>query len=266
MKVRVLVLSTLLATISFGQAPAVADGGVLNAASFARGQAVAPGSLVSIFGSNLAAATALADSIPLSTALGNVKVTFNGIEAPLLAVIHGASGDQINAQVPWDAAAGDAAVVVTSGGTASAPASAAIGPLSPGIFTLQGGVGQAIAINLDGSLAAPPGSVPGIATHPAPAGSVIVILGTGLGAVDSPVGNGQASTDKLRNTVAAPAVLVGGVAAQVSFSGLTPQFPGVNQVNAQIAAATPTGNTVPLQFQVGGITTSDQVPIAVGNP
>ena len=60
------------------QTPSVASGGVLNAASFDRGMPVSPGALISIFGSNLAATTALADSIPLSTVLGGVKVTING--------------------------------------------------------------------------------------------------------------------------------------------------------------------------------------------
>jgi len=49
---------------AFAQTPVVASGGVLNAASFATNQGVAPGSLVSIFGTNLAASLALADSIP----------------------------------------------------------------------------------------------------------------------------------------------------------------------------------------------------------
>ena len=57
-------LILICAVTVFAQTPVVAQGGVLNAASFALNQGVAPGSLVSIFGTNLAASLALADSIP----------------------------------------------------------------------------------------------------------------------------------------------------------------------------------------------------------
>ena len=59
------------------------------------------------------------------------------------------------------------------------------------------------------------------------------------------------------------AALVGGVASQVTFSGLSPQFVGVNQINIVLAARTPTGNAVPVQIQVNGSTNSNLVTIAV---
>jgi uncharacterized protein (TIGR03437 family) len=49
----------------------------------------------------------------------------------------------------------------------------------------------------------------------------------------------------------------------VLFSGLQPQFVGVNQVNIVIPPNAPTGDAVQLQFQVGGITSPDTVTIAV---
>ena len=73
-------------------------GGIVNGASFVPGQAIAPGSLFSIFGTQLAAAPAGADTIPLSTSLSNVSVSFNGVPAPILFV----SSGQINAQLPWN--------------------------------------------------------------------------------------------------------------------------------------------------------------------
>lgn len=95
-----LLLALAGATSSFAQTPTVLDGGVLNGASFSKGQPVAPGSLVSIFGTGLASKLATADSIPLSTNLGGVTVTFADLPpAPLLAVVPGVPGqsdDQIN--------------------------------------------------------------------------------------------------------------------------------------------------------------------------
>jgi uncharacterized protein (TIGR03437 family) len=38
---------------------------------------------------------------------------------------------------------------------------------------------------------------------------------------------------------------------------------GVNQVNFQIPASAPKGNAIPLQIQMGAITTTNQVTIAI---
>jgi uncharacterized protein (TIGR03437 family) len=225
---------------------------------------VSPGSLVSIYGTNLAAGLAQADSIPLATSLNNVSVTFNGVAAPLLFV----SGGQINAQLPWNVLSsgttGTANVVVTRNNQPSAPQSLQVGPFSPGIFAINN---IAVAINPDGSIAAPAGAIPGITTKPAKIGDPggLVILCTGLGAVDSPVANGAASLDKLRNATTIPTVLIGGKAAQVVFAGLSPQFVGVNQINVAVPDGTPTGNAVSLQISLGGVTTSASVTIAVSN-
>src|ERR1700692_2507322 len=86
---------------AFCQTPAVADGGVLNAASFDKtaGAGTAPGSLVSIFGSDLAAQLQTNDTGPLSTSLvEGVGVTFQGMPHGLDFV----SPTQINAQLPWN--------------------------------------------------------------------------------------------------------------------------------------------------------------------
>jgi len=255
---------------ALAQAPVVANGGVLNAASFATNQGVAPGSLVSIFGTNLATSLAAADTIPLSLSLGGVSVTFNNVPAPMLFVNHDAvNGDQVNAQLPYEVDPGPAQVVVTRGGTPSAPLNLSVISAAPGIFAVNFGTGQAIAYgNSDGQLAAAPGSVAGLTTHPAQIGdpNTLAILATGLGAVNPPVVTGSAVTDGLvHRTVVNPTVLVGGVEAQVVFSGAQPQFPGVYQLNIIIAPGTPTGDHIPLQLVMNGITTTDQVTIAVTN-
>ena len=131
------------------------------------------------------------------------------------------------------------------------------------------GVGQAIAYgNLDGQIAAPAGAITGLTTHPAKIGdpNTLAILATGLGPVDPPVQTGHDANDgQLHTTPTPPVVMVGGVPAQVVFSGMSPQFVGVYQLNIIIAAGTPTGDAVPLQIQMNGITTTDQVTIAVTN-
>jgi uncharacterized protein (TIGR03437 family) len=260
----ILLLTCVTVTCAIAQTPAVADGGVLNAASFAKGQAVSAGQLVSIFGSDLAASLAQADSVPLSSkGLNGVTVMFNRVPAPLLFVSPG----QINAQLPWGVmpagvTSGTADVVVMRGQTQSSAQMVQIRASAPGVFSIPPGVGNAIAINADSSIAAPAGSITGFTTHPAKVGDTLIVLATGLGAVDSPIADGAASSDKLRNTVVKPVVTIGGQPAQVAFSGLTPQFPGVYQLNVVVPSVT-AGDKLPIQIQMDGVMTTDQVTIAV---
>jgi uncharacterized protein (TIGR03437 family) len=232
----------------------------LNGASFAATQMLTSGSLASLFGTALATGNVEASTIPLPFSLGGVSLTVQGIPAPLLFV----SSGQINFQVPWTVQFGSADIVVSVNGTVSAKFTATLGGVSPGIFSAQSGAGPAIAINSDGSLAAPSGSIPGFPTHPAKVGDTIIILGTGLGLVTPAIASGAASSDTFRRTIITPAVLIGGSPATVSFSGLSPQFVGVNQLNV-VVPNIPAG-VVPLQIEEAGIRTPDKVTIAVANP
>jgi len=108
------------------------------------------------------------------------------------------------------------------------------------------------------------GSVPGSVLRPARAGETLVIYGTGLGLVSPSIATGAASTDALRRTIIKTTVLMGGKSAEVSFSGLSPQFVGVYQINAVV----PSGvrGTVPLQLDLSGVRSNDKVTIAIAKP
>jgi uncharacterized protein (TIGR03437 family) len=148
----------------------------------------------------------------------------------------------------------------TSNGS-SQPATIQIVPVSPGILQSNG---QAIAINnADATLAAAPNSIPGLTTHAATAGDILIIYATGLGAVTPSIANGANSADQLRRTNVTPTVMIGGVQAQVLFSGLTPQFTGVNQVNIVVPSGVTPGNTVPIQIMANSILTTNQVTVAI---
>ncbi len=257
------------AGICSAQTPTVVPGGVLNGASFAKGQPVSPGGLVSIFGSGLASKLATADTIPLSSSLGGITVTFANLPpAPVLAVIPGVPGqsdDQINAQVPWEIGSGTGVVnvVVASKNGTSAPVAVNFAPSMPGIFTAAaGGQLYAIAVNSSDSSLAWPQGLASSGSHPAKAGDVLIIYATGLGAVDhTPIDGGIPSV--LASTIAKPSVLFGGVAGNVEFSGLAPQFVGVNQLNVQVPSGVTPGNALPLQIQVNGFTSTNQAVIAI---
>ncbi len=245
------------------QTPTLPESAVFNAASGS--PSVAAGSLVAIFGSELASSVQLAASATWPTVLADVSVTFNGV----LAALYYVSAGQINSQMPWNTlaagvASGTASVVVRRGAASSQPRTVQVAAFSPAIFTATGsGAGQAIAINLDGTLAAPEGSIPGLNTHPVERGGAVVILCNGLGSVNPPAQTGSNSLDTLRRTTTMPRVLVGARPADIFFSGLSPEFPGVNQLNVAIPADAPVGSAVPLQIEIGGITTSALVTIAV---
>jgi uncharacterized protein (TIGR03437 family) len=264
-------LFVVFAGAALAQAPSVAADGVVNGASFAKSQPITPGSLVSIFGTNLASKIAQADTIPLSKSLGGVTVEFvNGgtsISAPML---YAQPADpaknvsaQLNVQVPWEIVpAGSTAsvnVIVSNNSTKSSATQVAIGPFSPGVFSSNG---LAIAENSDGTLAWAADTVPGLTTHAAKIGDLITVYATGLGAVANPPADGQNSLDQLRTNLVTPQILIGGVSAKVQFAGLSPQFVGVNQINVFVPNVAP-GKNVPFQIVLGGITTSESITIAV---
>jgi uncharacterized protein (TIGR03437 family) len=257
------------------QNPNIPADAVVNGASFAQKQQVAPGSLVSIFGSQLAQSMASADSVPLGTKLGNVEVMFNGVPAPLLIVVPDGAGHsaQINAQVPWNVlpqgtTSGTVNVVATVNGVMSNSSPVQIGASAPGIFTLNSaGTGQA-AVQIGNStvFAAPAGSIQGAQSRPVKKGEVLVIYATGVGPVNSDPANGDIPHGPTPTTMTMPNVMFGGVPADpggVQFSGLSPQFVGLNQINVTVPQAAPSGSAVSLQLEIGGVTTSNQVTIAI---
>ena len=250
------------------QTPVIVDNGVVNAASFAAAQAVAPGSLVSIFGDNLASTLASASSVPFSTELGGVSVTFNGVPAPIRNTIPGSptSRSQINTQIPWSALAGatdgNFPVVVTRGGVASAPKQVPLNQVGPGIFSVPAGVGMAIAVTPDGSIAAPAGAFANLKCRPAKRGEGVFFYANGIGPVDPPVADGADSLGELRKATMPVTVIIDGISVTPFFAGMAPEFPGVNQINFHIPQEARSG-MVSLRIQVGGVTSPDQVTITV---
>lgn len=272
MSKRIVFLWAAAAGLAFCQNPAFNGSSVVNAASFQT--PVAPGSLATIFGTNLASGTASADTIPLSTSLGGVTVEFvqgsNTYNAPMLFTSPGDTANsipsQLNVQIPWELVPGGASVtaIVSVNGNASAPQQINIGPQGPGVFASNN---RAIAVNnADGSLAWPAGAVPGLTTHGVRAGDVVIIYATGLGAVNPPIAdatNPQLTDGQLHNTTNTPTVLVGNVPAPLVYSVLSPQFVGVNQLAITIPSGAPVGDQVALQIQQGGVTSPASTTISI---
>ena len=242
------------------QTPAVNEGGLVNGASFASGP-VAAGSIISIFGANLATGTEAAQELPLPANLRGTQVLVNGMAAPLFFV----SPEQINAQLPWEViGAGILRVQVVVQDAQSTIIEIEEEEHTPGLFaTNQGGDGQgAILISLSGgAVAAKTGTLPG--SRAVKRGEFIEIFCTGLGLVtNQPPSGAPASGDPLSETIAVPTVTIGGIEAERSFSGLAPGFAGLYQVNAQIPMTAPIGDSVAVVLSIGEAN-SNTVAIAV---
>jgi uncharacterized protein (TIGR03437 family) len=252
-----------LSLLSARAQPQIFDGGVVNGASFAVAPApVAPGSIIALFGTNLAAATSAAASLPLPTSIGGVQVFLNGVAAPLFFVSPG----QINLQVPWQLSGSNQMnVQVALNGVSSNTVTVNLAAVAPGCFTVnQAGQGAILFANTS-VLAAPDGSVPGMQTASAKPGDYLALFCTGLGEVTNPPASGAAGlSSPLSTTLAAPSVAIGGANSAVIFSGLAPGYAGLYQVNAQVPGNVPGGDAVPVLVAGGGMA-SNWTTISVQN-
>jgi len=209
--------------------PVVSTAGVVNAASSL--PAIAPGTLISIYGANLALSAAQPQVAPLPTTLGGTSVSINGTLVPLLFVSPG----QINAQVPYETAPGTADLLVQSQGANSAPVKIQVAAIGPGVLT-AGATNHILAMNdADGSLN----------QEGSPAT-------TGSAAPASPFSLPEGAVQ----------VAIGGQPAYVQFAGLAPYFVGLLQLNVQIPNI-PAGE-VTFSVMIGGVAANDTV-ISVGN-
>lgn len=227
---------------SSANAPVVAAGGLLNAASYSLSAPLAPGSMVAIFGSNLANGTSSASSFPLPNQLSGTLVTVGGEPAPLL---YAGSG-QINAVIPFGLAVNtNTQVIVRQGDAYTSPVAITLAAANPAIFTTSGsGTGQGIIIRPDGNYAQP--------GTPAQADDELVIYAAGLGATNPQATASDAATaTPLLYTAGIATLTIGGQNARVDFAGLAPGYSGLYQINAAVPAGVH-GNALPVILTVGG--------------
>jgi uncharacterized protein (TIGR03437 family) len=249
---------TLQSNIITSPPPAIFPQGTVNAASWT--PTVAPGSIAAVFGSNLASTLTSASVYPLLPTLAGSSFQVGSLGAPLYMTSCG----QANLQIPWESAGQtQVPVVATVGGLVSVQQPATIAPFAPGIFTLnQLGSGQGVVeIAPTAQLAAPLSS--GTGGRPVMPGEYIAIFSTGLGAVtNQPATGAPALSSPLSWTTTLPIITIGGVQAQVTYSGLAPGLVGLYQINAVVPAGIPAGDNVSLVIGIGGIQ-SNTVTIAV---
>lgn len=236
--------------------PVVNQGGIVEGAGFVSNRAVAPGSLISVFGVNLGTGILGADRLPLPIALGDVNVSLDSrdrqvsLPGSLLFV----SPQQINLQVPWEFAGKPSAVLkVNLGAISTQVREVAVNAHSPGLFQYtEASTGRRlIAAEIFRN-----GQRIGLhrSTLPVRAGDVLELYANGLG----PIAGGNPPTgvatpaDRLYTTATAPQVLINGTPVPVEFSGLAAGFVGLYQVNIAIPAGIPAGER-DIVIRIGGV-------------
>ena len=215
----------------------------------------APGSILSVYGTNLAAVasglSAVGAITKLPTSLNGVSVTVAGFNAPLYYV----SPLQINIQVPFETGVGSQQLVVTTAAGASTAMNITVAAAAPSLFVVDPSTGlSAILNNSNFSLVTP--------TNPVKAGDIVLIYSTGLGQTVPPAlttGVLAPATGSLLNTVAV-SVTFGSQNGIVIYSIASPGFAGLYQT----AVTVPMGvsGSVPVVMRVGA-TASNQVNLAV---
>jgi len=215
--------------------PSVAPAGepavcTVSAASLAIGL-VAPESVVTAFGTDLAPSEQAAKSLPLPTELAGVSVGITDSEGERrLAPLFYVSPEQINYQVPAGTALGEAAVTVLRGGVAVASGRLQAAHAAPALFAANAnGRGPAAALALrvapDGARTHRPASEwaadqQRFVSAPIELGDgsqvFLLLFGTGIR------GGSQVSAS------------IGGETAEVIYAGPQGEFAGLDQVNVRV--------------------------------
>ena len=218
--------------------------GLVNTGGYTAGS-VAPGSIVTAFGSFGVYGPAQASAAPLPTVLSGLSLQFQtggGIAAPLFYV----SGRQVNLQIPWELA-GQTSVPVSAilNGKGGPAQTLTLAPFAPGIFIVNA-QGQAAVVDTSYRLVD--------SSNPAKTGDAIQIFCTGLGPVNHtpPTGTPSSGTTP-STTTSTPTVMIGGVQAPVLFSGLAPGAIGEYQVNVQVPPGVTPDSAVGVTISIGGV-------------
>jgi uncharacterized protein (TIGR03437 family) len=206
----------------------VIGGGPVESAAAPSG-AVAPNSLASLYGANLAPGIAQATAQPLPLTLGGVTLSVTdasgtGRAAPLLYVSPG----QINFVVPDGTAAGPATLVV-----AGQTFTAAVQSVAPTLFSMNGagsGVAAATAIVVQAANPLLQTSVPVYQCTGSSCAAAPIPLGAGTSVYVSFYGTGIRNRSSLANV----AMTINGISVPVLYAGPAPGFTGLDQVNAAL--------------------------------
>jgi uncharacterized protein (TIGR03437 family) len=210
--------------------------------------AVAPGGLVTIFGSQLSPVNLATKELPLPTALADSCLTVNGLPLPLIFT----SPTQINAQLPF-LTTGNVTLILRTPGGVSDNYNLVIQPGAPSVFRAAvAGYDTLIptVVRAENQMLA-------TTSNPVHRGDTLSVYLTGLGMTSPAIDAGLAAqSDPLATALVAPKLDLGGVLLPVFYAGLTPGQVGVYQINVTVPRNVPTGLSIPLNITQGSGSTS----------
>ena len=222
--------------------PFIDKGGVKNGVGDTPEPIVAPGSIISVVGVNLAAGEERGPLNPLRQSLAGITVRASGLLMPLFYV----SPNQINAQLPFEIGEGDQTLTVNVPGKPDIAVTFTVARNAPGLFTTPlGDTPYATATHADGT----PVSI----DSPVAKGEIITLHGTGFGPYkgNAPDGFGLPA-DPNFTLLDAVTVVAGDTELQPTYAGTAAQKVGVNAVSFLITDDLPSGGNMPVKVRVNG--------------
>jgi uncharacterized protein (TIGR03437 family) len=216
--------------------------------------ALAPGTLVQISGTALAASQMTAPAGQLPNLLNGTQVLVGTYNAPIQSVSPG----MITAQLPFELMPSQQYdVVVSANGALTTPVQIQLAATDPGVATAMSGLLNATHLN---------GSAVTTASPAAP-GEYIVLTAVGLGPTDTPVADGAVGpSSPLANALNQPTITLNSEMVPVLFAGLQPGMVGVYQINIQVPMDAVNGNLALVLSQNGNPANSSVLPVSNGNP
>jgi uncharacterized protein (TIGR03437 family) len=243
-------VSQISGAVTPNLAPSLTPHGALHSFDPLVGGSLAPGTIIQIYGENLASTTAQPSAIPLPNDLNGTQVIIGGAQAPLYYV----SSGQINAQIPFELEPGKQyQVLVSANGALTTPDTLQLSDATPGLAAFVDGT--LIAQHGDGTLVSN--------DSPAKAGEYLVAYGAGMGGTNATPASGTASpTTPLAVPNDAPTLMINGTPSPLLFAGLTPGLVGLYQLNFQVPAGLPAGNITISVTQNGLASNATVLPYA----
>jgi uncharacterized protein (TIGR03437 family) len=237
--------------------PPVVLSSVANAANYAT-DAVSPGEIVTLFGSNLgpgSIATLQLSNGVVTNNLGGTQVLFDGVAAPMVYAIAG----QVSAVVPYGVAGkANTKVQVQYLGALSNTQTVTVQAATPGIFTLDAsGAGPGAILNEDFSINS--------SANPALRGHIIAIYLTG-GGITTPASPDGSVTGVPAPLLAAQTITatIGGIDAAVKYSGAAPgSVAGLTQINVEVPAGVSPALALPVVIKIGNFASTGAATVAV---
>jgi len=223
--------------------PYIAPGGIMNSAAQAESKAVAPGSVVAIYGINLASNNLTSPTTRLATTLDNVTVRAGGEAVPLFFVSPG----QINIQLPSSLPTGNHFLTVHIDGKPDASAEFTVSRNAPGLYgTVANAETFAVAAHQDGSSIS--------VSSPARRGEIVSLYGTGFGPYNPEPPDGAAVSAGTKYPLAdAAKIVVGEQQIEPVWAGAGAGKVGVAVVQLKIDESIPHASNVALKVFVNGV-------------